>query len=86
LSEPVFNEEGITLCRNGWQLDILPQAGELHSPEISDHFSVDLNEGEPEAYHVAMPQQYHIRWKTPVRQTHDLRAAFKITRSSNQKG
>ncbi|MBR5546289.1 MAG: heparinase II/III family protein [Clostridia bacterium] len=86
LSEPVFSEAGISLCRNEWQLDILPQTGGLHSPEISDHFSVDLNEGEPEAYHVSMPQQYHIRWKTPVCQTHEFRVAFKITRHANQKG
>jgi len=79
LSEPRITEYGMQLSRNGWRLEIHPESGELGSPSVSDRFDVDLNEDQPEAYHVQMPQQYHMRWKTPVRQIHDLRVRFRIT-------
>lgn len=79
LSEPRLTSNGMHLERNGWQLDILPQCGGLCEPQISDHFDVDLNEGVPEAYRVSMPQQYHMRWKTPAKQTHDIRVVYQIT-------
>ncbi len=79
LSLPMQTSQGASIQRNGWQLDILPQEGDLKGLAISDRYAVDLNEGEPEAYHVSMPQQYHMRWQTPVRQFHDIRVIFKIT-------
>lgn len=79
LSLPVITDRGMHLERNSWQLDICPESGDLQGPVISDRFDVALNEGEPEAYHVSMPPQYHMRWHTPVRQKHDIRVAFKVS-------
>ncbi len=86
LSEPQLTANGISVSRSGWQMEILPLDGGLHAPVISDRFGVELNEGEPEAYHVIMPQQYHIRWQTPVRQKHTIRVAFKIAAPDRRKG
>jgi len=80
MARPVPTPDGMQLCRNGWQLDIVPLSGDLQSPAISDRFDTDLNEGEPAAYHVAMPQQYHMRWQTPVRQQHDLCVFMRISK------
>ncbi len=81
LSRPVITENGMYLERNGWKLEIVPENGCLLSPEISDHFGVDLNDGEPEAYHVTMPPQYHMRWKTQTAQTHSIKVTYKVSKS-----
>ena len=86
LSQPQHMSNGMQLERNGWTLQIVPKCGDLTDPQISDRFDVDLNEGEPESYHVSMPQQYHMRWKTPVRQIHDLQVMFHVTAPAKQKG
>ncbi len=78
LSRPHAEADGVTLTRHGKTLTILPEAGDLTGPVISDRFDVDLNEGEPEKYHVTMPQQYHMSWTAPVRRTHDVRVRFKV--------
>jgi len=82
LSEPQPSANGFSIKRNGWKLDILPEDGDLSNPEMRDYFSVDLNEGEPEAYHVTMPQQYHMRWQTPVKQIHDIQVVYRVTKDS----
>ncbi len=86
LSRPELTENGMYLERNGWKLEIMPKHSQLHSPEISDRFGVDLNEGEPEAYHVTMPPQYHMRWQTPVAQTHVIQVVYKITKPDRKDG
>lgn len=85
LSMPLPVQNCIHIERNGWQMDILPERGDLQALQVTDFFEVDLNEGQPEAYHVTMPQQYHMRWKTPVRQIHDIRVSFRITPPENTK-
>ena len=86
LSLPHLTESGMQLERNGWQLNIQLIRGDLMEPEISEHFAVDLNEGEPEAYHVTMPPQYHMRWHTPEKLTHDICVVCKVTVLNTQKG
>lgn len=81
LSRPIITDSGMQLARSGWQLDIVPETGDMASPVISDRFETDVNEGEPAAYHVSMPRQYHMRWSTPVRQTHDLRVRYRIQKT-----
>nr|MDD6336326.1 heparinase II/III family protein [bacterium] len=76
LSRPEMGEEGICVSRGGHHLDILPVHGGLSGAEIRDTFAVDLNEGEPEAFHVDMPAQYHIRWHTPKACAHDIEVHF----------
>ena len=83
LSRPAHTPQGMTLTRNGWRLEIIPEAGGLCEGEISDRYDVDLNEGEPAQYHVAMPQQYHMRWRTEKKQTHDIRVRYAVTRRAD---
>jgi len=78
LSRPARTAGGLVIERNGWRLSVTPEAGGLMRPEISDRFDVDLNEGEPEAYRVTMPPQYHMRWTTDRRRTHDIRVRFTV--------
>ncbi|MBO4298299.1 MAG: heparinase II/III family protein [Clostridia bacterium] len=80
LSRPEIRGGGMALRRNGWRLVISPEEGGLANPQISDAFDVDLNAGEPEAYHVTMPPQYHMRWTTEKRRVHDIRVRFDVTR------
>lgn len=79
LSQPRITGRSMQIERNGWRLEIVPVCGDLHHACITNHFDVDLNEGEPEAYHVSMPPQYHMRWQTPVRQTHEIQVVFHVT-------
>ena len=72
----------MTLARNGWRLEIIPEAGELSGGEISDQYDVPLNAGEPEQYHVTMPQQYHMRFHTRKKQVHDIRVRYRVTRTA----
>lgn len=80
LSKPEHTPQGMTLTRNGWTLDILPEKGGLSRGEISDQFDVALNEGQPEQYHVTMPQQYHMRFFTDKKQVHDIRVRYQVRR------
>ena len=82
LSQPSLTPEGMTLARNGWRLEIIPEAGELSGGEISDQYDVPLNAGEPEQYHVTMPQQYHMRFHTRKKQVHDIRVRYRVTRTA----
>jgi len=80
LSLPEHTESGMRLMRNGIELRIIPEEGNLENPEIRDRFDVELNEGEPEKYHVTMPQQYHMRWTAPAKRVHDIRVRFEVKR------
>lgn len=80
LSRPSLTEDGMRLKRNGWTLDILPEAGELRNPVIENRYAVDLNEGVPEKYQVSMPEQFHMKWTTPVRKTHEIRVRCRVSR------
>lgn len=80
LSRPHLTEQGMTLARNGWTLDVLPEAGGLEHPVIEDRYAVDLNADIPEKYQVSMPEQFHMRWTTPVKKTHEIRVRYKVGR------
>lgn len=80
LSRPEYAQDGITLQRNGITLQILPETDELQNPIIEDRYSVDLNAGVPEKYRVTMPQQFHMKWLTPIRQAHDICVRFRVIR------
>ena len=78
LSRPTASGNTVTVERGTHRLTIEPLAGELGGCEITDRFAVDLNEGEPEAYHVTMPEQFHIRFTTPVRASHRIEVRFTL--------
>lgn len=78
LSKPMADGNDVTVARNGVLLRISPQNGDLTLREITDRFGVDLNEGEPDAYHVTMPVQYHITYDTERKKSHCLTVKYLI--------
>ncbi len=80
LSLPEAQENSLKLLRNGTELTVTPLEGGLSALEITDKFAVDLNEGEPEAYHVTMPQQYHAMWKTAADTHHRIVVEYRVRR------
>lgn len=78
LSEPEAWEDGFRIDRNGCTMTVKPEKGQFVSREITDKYDVDLNEGEPEEYHVTMPQQYHVYFETEKKNVHRLRMKIKI--------
>lgn len=80
LSRPEADGNGAHLTRNGIRLDIKPVEGISGGVDIIDYFPVDLNEGEPEQYHVTMPDQFHMTWKTEAKKKHHIIVEMKITK------
>ncbi len=72
----------VSIQRNGIRLDVHPESGlDVHA-NISDKFGVDVNEGEPEAYHVTMPTQYHMTWRTAKAKTeHHIKVSMNIKKT-----
>ena len=78
LSEP-FEEDGVlTLERKGRKLNVEVAEGELTLKEITDKYDVDLNEGEPEEYHVTRPVQYHAYYKTEAKREHVIKVKYTL--------
>ena len=80
LSEPEAWENGFRVNRNGCEMTVIPDTGQFISRTITDRYDVDLNEGEPEEYHVTMPQQYHVYFDTEKKEVHRLRVTVHITK------
>ncbi len=80
LSEPAAWEDGFRIVRNGCEMTVKPEEGAFVSRTITDRYDVDLNEGEPEEYHVTMPMQYHVYFETEKKDTHLLRMKINVTK------
>ncbi len=68
----------LDVWRHGHHLRVIPEDGCFTGLTLSDRFDVDLNEGEPEAFHVRMPQQYHAYYTTDAKTEHRLRVMYRI--------
>ena len=79
LSQPYAQGDSVTVRRGPFTLTVQPQAGFTDTPVLSDHYDVDLNAGEPAAYHVSRPPQYHIYYEAPARTCHTLVMTFTVT-------
>ena len=79
LSRPEADGLSAHLVRNGIRLDIEPDAKSFASLALSDAYDVDLNDGVPEAFRVAMPPQFHLYYETSVRTGHCLRTVFRVS-------
>ena len=64
-------------------LQILPDPA-MSLDRITDNYDVDLNEGEPEAYHVTMPPQFHIYYKTEKATSHTLMVRYEVEKKENK--
>ncbi|MCQ2431538.1 MAG: heparinase II/III-family protein [Clostridia bacterium] len=78
LSAPEKVGETVSVKRNNIRMTINPDAGCFSSCTLSDKFDVDLNEGEPEQFHVTMPKQFHIYYETEKRAEHKLTVTFRV--------
>ena len=78
LSRPRADGDAILVSRKGVAMRAEPVEGELTLGEILDRFPVDLNEGQPEAYHVTMPQQYHVFWRTERKRRHRITVVMTV--------
>ena len=80
LSEPTLDENGcLTLLRKGKHLSVKVLSGLDSAPTLSSAFGVDLNDGEPEAYHVTMPPQYHAYYTAKEAREHRVTVVFEIS-------
>ena len=79
LAVPQADGETVTVERDNSIMRIEVTAGALHLDSITDRYTVDLNEGEPEAYRVTMPQQYHIYYRAEPATHHTFQVRFSIT-------
>ncbi|MBE6999896.1 MAG: hypothetical protein E7428_06895 [Ruminococcaceae bacterium] len=69
--------------RESATLQILPDPA-MSLDRITDNYDVDLNEGEPEAYHVTMPPQFHIYYKTEKATSHTLMVRYEVEKKENK--
>ena len=77
LSQPVANDNAVRVERNGKAMTIVPDSN-LTLSEISDKFDVDVNDGQPEEFHVKTEPQYHIYYKTEKAKTHTFEVKYII--------
>jgi len=78
LSQPRPSGEGFTVIRQGKTMEVIPEPEQFISRTISDQYDVDLNADVPAAYHVTMPQQYHVYFETASKKAHHLRVVIKV--------
>ena len=77
LSKPEASGNTVVIERNGKKLTIIPDEN-LSLEIISDEFDVDLNDGQPEKFHVTEPVQYHIYYKTKKAKVHSFTVEYKV--------
>jgi len=78
LAQPEIREGLVTVERESCRLTITPLEG-VTLEGVSDRFGVDVNEGEPEQYHVSVRPQYHITYRAEPKCSHLIRVRFEIT-------
>lgn len=77
LSQPVANGNSVKVERKGVKMSIIPDE-HLSLFEISDRFDVDVNDGQPEEFHVETQPQYHIYYKTKKSKSHSFEVKYII--------
>ncbi len=76
LSLPYEKDGKVYVERKGEKLEI--EAQDISLVEITDKYDTDLNDGVPKEYHVTMPQQYHIYFKSKKSKNHKIVVKYKI--------
>ena len=77
LAKPEARGQQVTVERENCRLTVTPLEG-LSLEGICDRFGVDLNEGEPEQYHVTMPRQYHVTYTAEPKCAHRITVRFEV--------
>jgi hypothetical protein len=68
----------LMVVRNGKRLVVTPDRDCFETLTLSDRFDIALNEGEPEEFHVRMPDQYHAYYTTAKKSEHHLRVVYRV--------
>lgn len=79
LSAPTACTDGFCLERNGVQLRVTVQEGDLQLFDMRDCFDTPVNEGVPAGFEMQMPPQYHVYFRTPKKKEHRITVNFKIS-------
>lgn len=77
LSQPKNDGSIVSVERNSKKLTIIPDDS-LSLVEISDKFDTDINDGQPEEFHVNEAPQYHIYYKSSKANKHAFTVEYKI--------
>jgi len=78
MSEPIIKDNVITEIRNGKKLTVNVKKGSLGNLTLTDKFAVDVNEGEPEEFHVDLPNQYHLSYTSEKNIKHSFEVVYDI--------
>ena len=79
LSEPVILKNGqVTVSRGGFLMSIEPVSGLINEPQMTDKFTVGVNDGVPPEHWINVPPQYHLRWETEAAAEHDISVIYII--------
>ena len=80
LSPPDILPDGsLTLSRGGSLMRIESVTGLASVPQMTDSFTVGVNDGVPPEYWVDVPPQYHLRWEAEAATEHDIAVKYIIT-------
>lgn len=83
-AQPVdIGGERVEICRENSSVTVEPVSGGMKLERISDVYDVDLNEGEPPEYHVTMPQQYHVFYRTEKARKHRITVKYTVNPHRN---
>ena len=83
MSPPQPSGEGFSVKRGGKVMEVCPAPGQFVTRRLSDAYDVDLNADVPPAYHVTMPQQYHVYFETSKKSVHHLRVVIRVAESAD---
>ena len=75
--------EKVEIYRENATLTVEPTLGGLKLERIADEYDVELNEGEPVEYHVTMPQQYHVFYKSDRAKKHSITVKYAVNPRKN---
>lgn len=75
--------ERVEISRRNATLTVEPVSGGLRLLRIADEYDVELNEGEPVEYHVTMPQQYHVFYKSEKAKKHLITVKYTVNPVGN---
>ncbi len=75
--------ERVEISRENAILTVEPILGGLKLERIADDYDVELNEGEPPEYHVTMPQQYHVFYKSEKARKHAITVKYTVNPHKN---
>ncbi len=79
LVRPAADGDILTVDRESAKLTVTPVSGGLTLERVTDEYDVALNDGEPDAYAVTMPPQYHAFYRAKAAKRHELVVRYTVS-------